>query len=202
MFDISGPITTQGRASFDILNFGDGGPNGGGTIGGDATVNISANSLTTTTTNGDANFAIYNNSLGSIGGNAMISLNLTGDLTAQGVANFTIGNSNGGTIGSDAMIDMTAHSASTGGALNAENGNIGGTASIDFSASENITTQGYGLFAINNSVGAGETAGTIGADALLSLHAVNISMGVLDAQIYNPGGGNIVGNANLSLTLT
>ena len=87
-------------------------------------VSVSANSLTTTTTQGDAGLSILNGSLGSIGGSAIISLNLTGDLAAQGNANFTIGNqdqgSGGGTIGSDATINVAAANISSGGSLIAD----------------------------------------------------------------------------------
>lgn len=169
MFDVSGAITTQGRASFDILNFGDGGSNGGGIIGGNATVNVSAGSLTTTTTNGDANFAIYTGSLGHVGGSATITLSLTGDLTTEGDATFIIGNQgssseNGGTIGSNAMINLNANNISTGGTFDV---------------------------AIDNSSGGGGlgiVGGTIGGGATINVAAGNITANSFLAQIDNTGG--------------
>jgi hypothetical protein len=161
MFDISGAITTEGRANFDILNFGDGGPNGGGTIGGDATVNVSANSLTTTTTQGDAGFEIFNGSLGSIGGSAIIGLSLTGDLTAQGVANFIIGNSNGssgGTIGGSAVINVSAANVTANSLLaqidNSTGATIGGNATINMNVPGTATVTNDATIAIYGSDGA------------------------------------------------
>ena len=83
-----------------------------------------------TTTQGDAGLSISNGSLGSIGGSAIISLNLTRDLAAQGNANFAIGNqdqgSGGGTIGSDATINVSAANISANSLL-AQIDNTGGS---------------------------------------------------------------------------
>src|SRR5205807_1842600 len=82
---------------------------GGGTIGGDAKINVDAANFSTGALIDD----IYNYGGASIGGNADISFNLTGDLTTQRNADFRIFNG-GGTIGGNAMINATAASISTG----------------------------------------------------------------------------------------
>ena len=106
-FNIGGALTTTGDASFSISNNNDG--SGGGTIGSDATINVSAASISA----GGALFAnIINLAGGSIVGSANINFNLAGDLTTVGDANATLSIA-GGTIGSDAGINVTANNVST-----------------------------------------------------------------------------------------
>ena len=153
-FNIGGALTTTGDASFGISNSNDG--SGGGTIGSDAVINVSAASVSTggalfativnfgggaiggnatiavtagnITTGAAFTAAIDNSNEGSIGGIANLSFNLTGDLTTGGDANFTIDNSNVGMIGVDAGISVSAASISTVGSLFANILNIGGGA--------------------------------------------------------------------------
>ena len=127
MFDISGAITTEGTASFDTLNFDDGGPNGGGIIGGDARVSINAGALSI---GGDLLLVKIINEGGAIGGNAVINADVSGAISTQGEADFQIFNENngsgGGSIGLDATINVSAANISTGGSLFAEIFNANG----------------------------------------------------------------------------
>ena len=171
--NVGGDLTTQGDATFQILNFDLGsGPgrsartprwtspqltfrpaalseaaiiNFGGTIGGNATVNVTAANIiiggffdsrilthSGASIGGDAAINLTANTLsvgtlsssienfgGSINGSANINFNLTGDLTTQGDAGITIENAPGGTIGSNATVNVTANNISTGGNLSA-----------------------------------------------------------------------------------
>ena len=82
-FNIGGALTTTGDASFGISNSNDG--SGGGMIGSDAVINMTANNISI----GGALFANIVNIGGSIVGSADINFNLTGDLTTQRVLNFS-----------------------------------------------------------------------------------------------------------------
>ena len=101
-FNIGGALTTTGDASFGISNSNAG--SGGGTIGSDAVINVSAASISA----GGALFANIFNIGGSIVGSAAVSFNLAGDLTTVGDANFLIDNSSGGTIGGNTAINVDA----------------------------------------------------------------------------------------------
>src|SRR5205823_11919336 len=70
--NVGGNLTTQGDATFQILNFDDGSGSGPGTIGSDATVDVTANNIST----GGALSAGIINFGGTIGGKA------TGNVTA------------------------------------------------------------------------------------------------------------------------
>jgi hypothetical protein len=162
-FDIAGAITTAGTASFDTLNFDDGGPNGGGIIGGDARVSINAGALSI---GGDLLLVKIINEGGAIGGNAVINADVSGAISTQGEADFQIFNENngsgGGSIGLDATINVSATNISTGGSLFAE------------------------IF--NSSGGMGSIGGSIGGGAMIDVAAANITANSLVAQIDNTGG--------------
>src|SRR5438045_642800 len=83
---------------------------GGGTIGGDALIDVGAVNFST----GPLSDDIYNYLGGRIGNNASINLAPSGDLSVQGDALFRIfnyGNSDeGGQIGENATISVTAAS--------------------------------------------------------------------------------------------
>ena len=197
MFDISGAITTQGRASFDILNFDDGGPNGGGIIGGHATVNINASALSI---DGELLENIQNQG-GSIGSNADVTADITGGLlTTASNASFFINNFDGGTIGSNATINVTANNISTGGALYATidntGGNIGGSAAVDFDLAGNITTQGdFAVLQIVNSGG-----GQIGGNASVNLNLSGDLTTQNNADFFIFNSGAIGQNASISVS--
>src|SRR5438477_221797 len=113
-FNIGGAFTTTGDGSFGISNSNVGG--GGGTIGSDAVINVSAASISAV---GSLFANILNFASGNIVGGSDLSLNLAGDLITQGDALLTISNDTGGTIGLDAVINVTPANISTGGALSA-----------------------------------------------------------------------------------
>jgi hypothetical protein len=217
-FNLSGNLTTQTDASFAIRNnytaSGPGGIGGiGGTIGQDAILNVNANSLSI---GGTLDTSIHNgrnagDNGGTIGGNATVSLVAVGGISALDDSQF-IGNG-GGTIGSNAAIIVTADSLATRdtapGALaasinNSGGGNIGGSASINFDLSGNLTSASDANFTIDNSNG-----GTIGSDAAVNITAANLTANSLLAQIDNTGGsiganseGRAIINMNVSNSAT
>ena len=146
----------------------------GGTIDGNTAINVDAANITA-----NSLLAQINNTSGTIGGNANINFNLTGDLQTVGDASFSILNG-GGTIGADAAINVNAASISIGGSLSsttdvtadtASGGTIGvDGAKVTFQCSAaDLTTQGDATFQITN-FDNGDGLGTIGADA-----AINVS---------------------------
>jgi FecR-like protein len=166
---------------------------GPGTIGGDAQVNVTAGSLSTGALFDD----IYNYGGGSIGRDAIISLNLSNNFTATGNAEFLI-LSFGGNITRNASINVTAGDFSapslTGAIDNSSGGLIGGNALINFGLSGNLNIAGDASFQIN------DNAGTIGGDAVIDVSAANISANSLSAQINDTDGsigGNTIINVNV-----
>lgn len=179
---------------------------GGGTIGGDARVNVSAASLST----GDLFAQILNYGGASIGGDAAIDI--TADtLSVGGDLDSKIDNSSSGTIGRNATIDMNVSGSATvttdatfqilgsDGAqtaainLNGGNYNVGGTflSYID----------GNGRITLNNASAHADVlkAGVFGANGVL-----NIGGGTLSAdttlKLYAPGSNgqlNFVSNVTL-----
>ncbi len=163
MFDISGAITTAGRASFDILNFNDGGENGGGMIGGNATVNVNAGALSI---DGELLAKIINNG-GTIDGNAAISINAlnsggkkrrasTGNIDILDAATIQILNSGEGSqIGGNASISVTTggdfHAGSLDALIDNTSGGLVKSASINFNIGGALTTDGDASFVIDGS---------------------------------------------------
>ncbi|HJW37692.1 MAG TPA: FecR domain-containing protein [Candidatus Udaeobacter sp.] len=207
-FNLSGTLTTQTDAGFEIRNnYAQSGPGGiggsGGTIGQDAVLNVNANSLSI---GGVLDTSIHNgrnagDNGGTIGGNATINLVVVGGIAALDDSQF-IGNG-GGTIGSNAAIIVTAASLATTdttpGALSASinnsgGGNIGDSANINFDLSGNLTSESDANFTIDNSSG-----GRIGSDATVSVGAANITANSLSANINNSIGGAIGATVNISL---
>src|SRR5205814_7790197 len=141
----------------------------GGTIGADATMNVTANNIST-------------------GGNLSASMI----------------NSSGTTIGLDAAVNVSAASILTVGTLNAEilngAGTIGGSASLNFNLTGDLTTGGDAAFQIDNSNGGG--VGTIGSNATVNVSANNIStggnLGFTIANLFS--GGTIGGNTTINVT--
>ena len=77
----------------------------GVTLGGDATINVTAANISTGVNSfGLSLDGLINNATGNIGGNAFVFVNVTNDITAQGPANFQILNNDGGHIGGNADI--------------------------------------------------------------------------------------------------
>ena len=107
---VSGDITLQSDAQFQIFNNDNG--SGPGTMGSNATINVSAANIST---GGSLFDNIFNYSGGSIGGNAAINLSVGGNLTTAstgGALNATIDNT-GGNIGGNAAINMNVSGSAT-----------------------------------------------------------------------------------------
>src|SRR5205823_2892495 len=197
--NVGGNLTTQGDATFQILNFDDGSGSGPGTIGSDATVDVTANNIST----GGALSAGIINFGGTISGNA--TLNVTSNnISTGGNLSASIINPRGTTISLDAAVNVSAASISTVGTLNAAivngAGTIGGSANLNFNLPGDLTTGGDAAFQIDNSSGGG--VGTIGSNATVNVTANNIStggnLGFTIANLFT--GGTIGGNATNNLT--
>ena len=181
----------------------------GGTIGGDATVSLTAASVSV----GGISDAFISNRPGTIGGSALINFNISGAFTTNELADFTISNEDqfntgrGGTIHSNATINLSAADISTAqgldflinnrggldpntGALTGPGGMIGGKATITLNTG-NISGD---LFAT-----IGNRGGTIASDAVINVTTANISAGsAFDTRIDNTAG-TIHGNASMIL---
>jgi hypothetical protein len=147
----------------------------GGTIGGNALIQLSAASASTA---GLLDVEINNfngggSTGGSIGGNAAINLSIANTLSSGGAAIFQILNesnvagSPGGTIGGSASINISAASIGMAGdatfqILNNDGGQIGGDANISVGTSGDLTANSINAL-INNRNG-----GTIASGAALS----------------------------------
>ena len=207
-FSLSGNLTIQTDASFAIRNnYAASGPGGiggiGGTIGQDAVLNIDAISLSI---GGTLDTSIHNgrnagDNGGTIGGNATINLVVVGGIAALHDSQL-IGNG-GGTIGSNAAITVSAASLATTdtapGALSASinnnaGGSIGGSASINFDLSGNLTSASDANFLIDNSNG-----GMIGGAANVAINVDNnvTTLNGIDLQILNGNSGHIVTGADI-----
>jgi hypothetical protein len=201
MLNLSGDLTTQGDAVFQILNYDNGSGSGGGSIGGNATINVSAANISST--QGGAFFNIVNDNGGMIGGNATISANIA-DVSLAGALVEVISNSGGNIVG-NAGLTATAGTVTLGTTdLNVGIGNgsgsIGGNASISFDASGDINqTNGNTFFQILNNQ-TGDVAASIGQDATVTVSGANIlTSDQLFVAVDNTGGG-IGGEAMIDFT--
>ena len=185
-------ISAPGTVFFTVAN-GNYMGFGGGTIGGDAKLNISAVNFMA-----GILFAEIFNYGASIGGNANINFNLTGDLTAPGDAIFHIFNYGGGSIVGNAAINVNAANITANSLLaeidNSSAGQIGGNALINFGVSGDVNIAGDASFQILNN------AGTIGGDTEINVNAANITANSLLAQIDNSNGGSIGTGGNISVS--
>ena len=173
---LSGDLNAQGTADFEIINSNNG---ASATIGGDATINVSAANITA-----NSLVAQIDNTGGSIGtsteGGATINMNVSGNATVTNNATLAIYGSDGAVGGAQINI-------------NGGNYNVGGTflSSID----------GNGTMTFNNASAHAEVlkAGVFGANGVL-----NIGGGTLSAdttlKLYAPGSNgqlNFVSNVTL-----
>jgi hypothetical protein len=218
-FDIGGALTTQGDATFGISNRNDG--TGGGTIGSLATVDINAASVSV---GGFFQTFISTNGGGSIQGDAINTVDVTGDLTAQGgilldIADTAFGGTGvftGGRIDGNAIVTLSAQNITTPStasgvpgtdtmAIEASiypnaSGTVGGDAIVNVFASQNISAPGSVLFWVANGNYQDLGGGTIGGNAEVNVSAVDISTGDLFTQILNYGGASIGGVATINTT--
>jgi hypothetical protein len=171
----------------------------GGHIGGDATVTLTAQNITTFSTATGVpgtdvmalEASIYSNGSGTIGGNAIVDVLASQRISAPGTVFFTVANGNyqgfgPGTIGGDAQVNVTAGSLSTGALFddiyNYGGATIGRDAAISLNITNGFTATGDTRFAIFNS------GGTITRNASINVTAGDISAPSLLAQIDNTGG--------------
>ncbi len=218
-FDVGGTLTTTGDATFGTSNRNDG--SGGGTIGSLATVGINAASISV---GGFFQTFISTNGGGSIQGDALNTVNSSGDLTAHdgillditttifgGTGNFT-----GGHIGGNAIVALNAQNIITPStasgvpgtdtmALEASiypnaSGTVGGDAIVNVLASQDISALGSALFWVANGNYQNLGPGMIGGNAEVNVSASNISTGDFFDQILNYGGASIGGHASIDVT--
>src|SRR5207253_1956575 len=129
-----------------ILNEDEG--TGGGTIGSDATINVTAANIST----GGSLFATIFNTGGNIGGNTTITANVA-DVSLAGALVEVISNAGGNIVG-NASLNATAGTVTVGTTdlnvgIDNTSGSIGGNASISFNATGDINqTNGNTFFQI------------------------------------------------------
>jgi hypothetical protein len=193
---ISGNVVSTGDTFFQILNNDAG--SGPGTIGGDATVNVTAGNISVNSLAAQIN----NSNGGSVNGNANVNINVSGAINSQGNIDFSIYSGSGNITGNAAVSVNLSGGVTTPATLGSTifgvaSGNIGGNAAIAVSTSGDITA-GFGVFHIyNNDAGSG--AGIIGLNALVDVSANNISAGSLETAISNEGG-SIGGKASIGFS--
>jgi hypothetical protein len=202
----------------------------GGTIHGNATLQVSATNWTLTDPAGSLFVAIDNRNGGLIDSNATLTFTLAGNLTTQGSAEFDILNNQnvfsngvpGGSIGLAATLDVSAANISVGtdftarilnhraaGAPGAGAGSIGTDATLNISAGSFAVGGNLDVSIFDRDAGSGSgTGGSIGGNAAISLNITNTlsSGGASDFQILNESvvagspGGTIGGNATVNVT--
>jgi hypothetical protein len=167
---------------------------------------------------------VATNGGGSIQGDAINTVAISGDLTAQQGILATIedtifggtGNFTGGHIGGNAIVTLSAqniitpstNSGTPGTDLMAveasiypnTGGTVGGDAIVDVSASQDISAPGSVLFWVANGNYQNLGPGTIGGNAEVNVSASNLSTGDFFDQILNYGGASIGGHAAINLT--
>jgi hypothetical protein len=176
----------------------------GGTIGGNALIQLSAASASTA---GALHVEIdnFNNSGGgtggTIGGNAAINLNITNTLQIGGAADFLIQNEaspggTAGTIGGNATINVSAANI-TANSLVAQIDNTGGTIGASTEGSAIINMNVSGTASVTNDA----TVAIYGSDGAVGGAAININGGNYDVTsvghtflTYIDGNGTITFN--------
>jgi len=221
--DIHSGVGSLLQVQSDAFN-GSGGPLTPGVIGSDALLSVSASNLTS---DGFIENDIFNNGGGHIFGNAVLLLNITGDIHAQQDIYASIADTgfspNGGLgtsshIDGEAIVTLIARniitpSTATGVpgtdtmALEASiytnvNGRVGGDALVNVQAAQDISAPGTALLWIANGNYQALGPGMIGGNAVVNVGAANISTGDLLLQILNYGGSSIGGNAEVNVTTT
>ena len=188
---IGGALSTANDVFAGISTRNDG--TGGGTIGSDATVNLSSGSISV---GGAFTTFVSTNGGGSITGNALNLVNVSGDMIVQGPILVDIADTGfneinpphfiaGGHIGGDATVMLSAQNIVTSStatgipgidtmALEASiytngQGTIGGNAIVNVLASQNISAPGTVFFDVANGNYMGFGPGTIGGDAQVAI---------------------------------
>ena len=206
-FDATGAITTPGAATFRIVNFDDGAGNGGGTIGGNASVSIAAQSLSA------ASLLVRINNLGgTINGDASINFVVGGALVTTGNATFDIlQDLTGGSVAGNSSVTVSAGSFNIGGTLLARISDL--TTSVDF---DNVTinaagdiTVGDQILVDGNLTAGGNISGangiTITGGSLIALGSITSTAGAITQNASSDGqigiisaGGDIFATGSLN----
>ena len=150
---------------------------------------------------------LINNTNGSIGGDATVSVQVTGSTTVGTEGFFRITN-DAGTIGGDAHFAFLGGNTSIGDTLfaeiqNREEGEIGGDAILIFHAN-NLNVEDTANFQILNGLPDDESnapGGLIGGDATIGIQLASLSAPILVADIDNTAGGSIGGDAIVSFDI-
>jgi len=224
--DISGNLTTQSDATIGITNRNDG--PGGGTIASNATVSVTANSISV----GGSLQGFVSTNGGQIGNLALLQFTAAAGIHSVGDMLFHLQavpfNGSGGpltpsSIGSEALLSINAASITTNGFLGADlntngGGHIVGNALLMLSASGDINAQG-GIQAQIPDTGFGSngqfaSGGQIDKSAVVVINGQNITTAstatgtpgtdtlALEASIYPNAGGKVGGDAIVGVVAT
>jgi hypothetical protein len=180
-------ITAAGTAFFAVAN-GNYQNLGGGTIGGNAAVDITATDIST----GDFLPQIYNYGA-SIGGDAEINVNAT-NLTVNGALTTYIDNSQSGSIGGNATIDFSVSG----------NTSVSTNATFEIFGSDGAQSAAININGGNYTVG-GTFLGSIDGSGTItfnnaSVHANVLQVGALGTNgVLNIGGGTLSADTTLKL---
>jgi hypothetical protein len=172
---VTGNVTTQRNATFEILN-------NPGTIGSNATINVTANNIST---GGELNATIDNRG-GSIGGAATVQVGTTGNLTANSLL-VQIDDTNAGSISGNATINM----------------NVAGTATVNGDATVDILgNDPAGSAALNFNGGsymvAGNFRSTIDGNGTIQFSNTSIQADTVKAGVFGSNGMLMIGGGTLS----
>ncbi len=232
-FNIGGALTTQddaqtgenaGESLYLLVSTRNDG-NGGGTIGSNVVLSLTAPSVSVA---GNL-LAVISTNLGGHVPAATLNIDISGNLVVQGNAadanTFGVvegafaaienqgtfdqngGLITGGTIGSDAIINLRVSNIPSAD-LDVEidnllGGHIGRDALIRITVPNTINTQGDVFFGILNSGPRGAAAGFIGRNAAINVNANSISIGGFFKSVINDtAGGHIGGDATIDVGVT
>jgi hypothetical protein len=195
--NVTGDLVAQGPISVSIAETAiptNGGV--GGHIGGNATVSLAGNNITTSSTATGVpgtdvmalEASIYPDVNGFVGGNAIVNVTAAQKISAPGTVFFTVANGNfmglgPGTIGGDGKIMVSAGNLSPGALFddiyNFGGASIGRDAAISLSVANSLTTTGDVQLAIFNS------GGNITRNAGIGVTLGSLSVPSLTAEIDN-----------------
>ncbi|MGB8341305.1 MAG: FecR domain-containing protein [Chthoniobacterales bacterium] len=205
--NVGGALATTGDATFVISDRDDGG--GAGTIGGNASVTLTAASANI----GGNLIAATSEAAGGQMASALVAINVTGDITTGSGLQFSMQNGGfnafgvfegGGTIDQSALASLTATNVTTGDFLtglitNLNGGQIDGSAALGLALTGNLSSQGDVTFQIDNSTSMGDLFSSIGSSATIGVSvAGNLSANSengLAVTISNNNNGYIGGEA-------
>ena len=199
--NVDNDIEALGDVYFDIVNDNSRGAPAG-FIGRDASIILAADNIFSA---GLLEFDLLNDGGGHIGRNAIVDLDVTGDLVAQTDLTFNLSNV-GGAIDGNATLTFNTGGDLSAATLDAEindrdGGAIGSFAHLTANTLGALTTDGDATFGISTR-NDGSGGGTIGADALVDIEANSMSIGgFLTAFLSANAGGHIGTQALIQFVL-